>query len=114
MHSVWHETKPGNCPSWTACFKHIENIHCFLDPKDSEEALVDPKAHWYSLEESKARKRGIETRYQEQSTWDKYVEEFGRRNTETKRCIDNLVRLYVVENLPLHMGTRAGFVKFMR
>ena len=42
------------------------------------------------------------------------MEEFGHRSAETKRCVVNLACLCVVENLPLHMGTRAGFVKFMR
>ena len=85
-----------------------------VDEKDLEEALVDPKAHWDSLEESKARKRGIETRYQGQSTLDDCVEEFGRWSVETKRCMANLARLCAVENLPLHMDTHVGFVKFMR
>ena len=106
--------KPGNCPPWTGCIKHMENIHYLLDWKDLEEALADPKAHWDSLEESKARKRGIKTRYQGQSTLDDCVEEFAHRSAETKRCIANLACLCDVENLPLHMGTRAGFVKFMR
>ena len=50
------KTKPGTCPSWTGCIKHVENIHYLLDRKDLEEALADPKAHWDNLEESKARK----------------------------------------------------------
>ena len=37
--------KPGNCPSWTGCIKHVENIHYLLNRQDLEEALVDPKAH---------------------------------------------------------------------
>ena len=24
-------TKPGNCPSWIGCIKHVENIHYLLD-----------------------------------------------------------------------------------
>ena len=79
-----------------------------------EEALVDTKAHWDYLEKSKARKRWIETWYQGQSTLDDCVEEFGHRSVETKRYVANLTSLCVVENLPLHMGTRAGFMKFMR
>ena len=78
----------------------MENIHYLLDQKDLEEALAGPKAHWDSLEESKARKRGIETQYQGESTLDDCVEEFGRRSVETKRCVANLARLCVVENLP--------------
>ena len=42
------------------------------------------------------------------------MEEFGHRSAETKRCVANLVRMCVVENLPLHMGTHTEFVKFMR
>ena len=79
------ETKPGNCPSWSRCIRHMETIHYFLGPKDWEEALANPKAHWGCLEESKARKRGIETRFQGQSTLDDCVEEFGHRSVETKR-----------------------------
>ena len=108
------KTRPGNCSSWTGCVKDVENIHYLLDQKDLEEALVDPKAHWHSLEDRKARKRGIETWYQGQSTLDKCVEEFGGRSAETKRCVANLVRLCIFENLPLHMGTRVRFVKFIR
>ena len=40
------------CPLWSRCIKYMESIHYLLDPKDVEEALVDPKAHWDSLEES--------------------------------------------------------------
>ena len=27
------KTKPGNCPSWTGCIKHVDNIHCLAGPK---------------------------------------------------------------------------------
>ena len=108
------KTKPSNYPSWTGCIKNVENIHYLLDQKDLEETLADSKAHWDYLEESKARKCGIETPYQRQSTLDDCVEEFGHRSAETKRCIANLLRLCVVENLTLHIGTHPGFVKFMR
>ena len=108
------KTKPRNCSSWTGCIKHMENIHYLLDRKDLEAAPADPKAHWDSLEESKVGKRGIETRYQRQSTVDDCVEEFGNRSAETRRCVANLAHLCAVENLHSHMGTRAGFVKFMR
>ena len=108
------KTKPGNCPLWTECIKHVENIHYLLDQKDLEEVLADPKARWDILEESKARKRGIETRYHGQSTLDDSVEEFGHRSSETERCIANLARLCAVENLPLHMATHVRFVKLMR
>ena len=70
--------KAGNCLSWSGCIKHVENIHCLLDPKDLEEALPNLKVHWNSLEESKARKCTIETRFQGQSTLDDCIEEFGR------------------------------------
>ena len=76
----------------------MENIHYLLDPKDLEEALADRKAHWDNLEESKARKRGIETRYQGQSTLDECMEEFGRGRAETKRCMANLASLCASEN----------------
>ena len=92
----------------------MEDIHYLLNQKDLEEALVEPKAHWDCLEESKAKKRGIETRYQGQSTLDDSAQGLGHRSAKTKRCVANLVRLCAVENLPSHMGTRAGFVKFMR
>ena len=108
------KTKPDNCPSWARCIKHVECIHYSLDKKDLEEVLIDPKAHWDSLEESKARKHGMETWYQGQSTLDDCVEEFWHRSAETKRCMANLKCLCVVEDLPLHMSAHAGFVKFMR
>ena len=81
------KTKPYNCASWSGCVKHAQNIHYLEDPNDVEEVLADPKAHWDSLEESKARKHAIETRYQGQSRLDKCVEEFGCRSTEMKRCV---------------------------
>ena len=56
----------------------------------------------------------ITTGYQGQSTLHDCVEEFGHRSAETKWCVANLACLCAVENLPLHMGTRTGFVKFMR
>ena len=62
------KTKPSNCPLWFGCVKHMENIHYFLNPKDLEEVLIDSKAYWDSLEESKVRKRGLEIQYQGQST----------------------------------------------
>ena len=76
----------------------MENIHCLLEPKDLEEDLVDPKAHWDILEECKVRERRIETWYQRQSTLDGCVEEFGRRSAETKGCMTNLVKLCAAEN----------------
>ena len=64
----------------------MENVHCSLDPKDLEKALIDPKDHWDILEERKVRERRIETWYQRQSTLDGCVEEFRRRSAETKGC----------------------------
>ena len=93
--------------------QHVEDIYYLLHPEDLEEALASPKVHWDNLEESKARKHGLETLYQGQSTLDEYMEEFGGRNAKTKRCMANLVCLCVVENLPLLMGTRVGLVKLM-
>ena len=63
------KTKPGNCPSWTGCVKHVENIHYLLDSKDLEEDLADPRAHWDSLEESKARKRGLRPGIKGKARW---------------------------------------------
>ena len=77
-------------------------------------ALANPKAHWDSWEESKGRKHSIKTQYQGQSTLDECAEEFGHRSAKTKRCMANLVELYAIEDLPLHMGTCTRFVKFMR
>ena len=45
---------------------------------------------------------------------DDCVEEFGHRSVETRRRVANLARLCAFQNLPLHMGTHAGFVKFAR
>ena len=38
--------------------EHVENVHYLHDPKDVEEALTNPKAHWDNLEDRKARLRG--------------------------------------------------------
>ena len=94
--------------------KHVENRHCLHTPEEIDEALADPKAHWDNLEDKKAREWGVETRHQGQSTLDECVPEYGRGSAERKRCVANLTRLCAVENLPLHIGSRPGFLKFMR
>ena len=76
------------------------------DLKDLEEALTNPKAYWYDLEDKKVRLHGVETQLQGQSTLDECVEEYGCGSAKRKCC--------VVENLPLHIGSRIGFVKFVR
>ena len=78
LQSIWCEkTKPGNCPSCTGCVKHVEDIHYSLDP--------NTKAHWDNLEESKASKCRLETRYQGESMLDECVEEFRCRGAKTKK-----------------------------
>ena len=52
------KTKISNCGSWYGCVKHVENVHYLHDPKNVEEALANPKAHWDDLEDRKARLRG--------------------------------------------------------
>ena len=108
------KTKISNCASWSGCVKHVENVHYLHDPKDMEEALANPKAHWDDLEDRKARLRGVDTWLQGQSTFDECVEEYGRGSAERKCCVANLARLCAVENLPLHISTWPRFVKFMR
>ena len=108
------KTKISNCALWCGCVKHVENMHYLHDAKDVEEALAHRKAHWDDLEDGKARLWGVDTQLQGQSTLDKCVEEYGRGSAKRKRCVMNLARLCVVENLPLHFGTLLGFVKFMR
>ena len=74
----------GNCPSWSRCIKHVEIIHNLLDLNILEEALTHPKAHFDSLEERKARKCAIETRFQGQGTFNVFVGEFRRGSLEKK------------------------------
>ena len=112
--SIWCEDKISNFASWSGCVKHVENVHYLHDPKHVEEALANPKAHWDHLGDKKAMLRGVDTRLQGQSTLDENVEEYGRGSAKRKRCVANLARLCAVENLPLHIGTRLGFVMFMR
>ena len=107
------KTKITHCPSWTRCVKHVENTHCLHTPGEIDEAVTDPKAHWDNLEDKKARERGVETRRQGQSTLDECMPEYGRGSGERKCCMANLARLCAVENLPLHIGSRLGFLKFM-
>ena len=83
-------------------------------PEEIDEAVANPKAHWDNLEDRKARLRGVESWLQGQSTLDECVEEYGRGSAEKTRCVASLARLCTVENLPLHISTRVGFVKFMR
>ena len=42
-------SKISNCISWSGCVKHVENVHYLHDPKDVEESLANPKAHWDDL-----------------------------------------------------------------
>ena len=49
------KSKIYNYALWFGCMKHIENVHYLHDPKDAEEALTNPKAHWDDLEDRKAR-----------------------------------------------------------
>ena len=44
--------------------KYVENMHYLHNPKDVEEALAHPKAHWDNLEDRKARLQGVDTRLQ--------------------------------------------------
>ena len=108
------KTKTTHCPSWTGCVKHVENRHCLHTPEEIDEAIADPKVHWDNLEDKKARERGVETRRQGQSTLDECVPEYGCGSAERKHCVANLTRLCTVENLPLHIGSRPGFLNFMR
>ena len=84
------------------------------NPNDVEGALANPKAHWDDLEDRKARLHGVGTQLQGQSTLDECMEEYRRGSAKMTRCVASLARLCTVENLPLHIGTRHGFVKFMR
>ena len=108
------KSKISNCASLFGRVKHAENMHYLHDLKDVEEALAKPKAHWPDLEDRKARLWGLDTRLQGQSTLDECMEKYKRGSAKRKRCIANLARLCVVENLPLHIGIRTGFVNFMR
>ena len=94
--------------------KHVENTDCLHTPEEINEAVSNPKAHWDNLEDMKARERGVETRHQWQSTLDECVPEYWRGSAERKRCMVNIKRLCAVENLPLHISTRPGVLKFMR
>ena len=84
------KTKISNCASWSGCMKHVENVHYLHDPKDVEEALTNPKAHWDDLDHRKARLRGVDTRLQGQSTLDDCMEEYGHGSAERKCCMANL------------------------
>ena len=68
----------------------MENVHYLQDPKDVEEALANPKAHWDDLEDRKARLHGVLTLLQGQPTLNECVEEYGRGSAKRKRCIANL------------------------
>ena len=67
----------ANCALWSRCVKHVENMHYLHDPKDVEEALANPKAHWDNLEDRKARLWGVDTRLQGWSTLNECVGEYG-------------------------------------
>ena len=108
------KTKFTHCPSWTGCVKHVENMHCLHTPKEIDEAIASPKAHWDNLEDKKARERGVQTQHQGQSTWNECVLEYWRGSAERKRRVANLAQLCVVENLPLHIFIRPSFLMFMR
>ena len=108
------KTKITHCPSWTGCVKHVENTHCLHNSEEIDEAIANSKAYWGNLEDKKAREHGVDTRHQGQSTLDECMLEYWRGSAERKLCMVNLARLCTVENLPLHIGTRPGFLNFMR
>ena len=108
------KTEISNCALWSRWVKHLEDVHYLQDPKDVEEAITNPKAHWDDLEDRKARLQRVDTRLQGQSSLDECMEEYGRGSVERKCFLANLERLCTVENLPLHISTQLGFLKFMR
>ena len=81
------KSKISNCALWSGCVKHVENVHYLHNPKDVEEALINPKAHWDDLEDRKARLPGVDTWLQGQSTLDEYVEEYRRGSAKRKHCV---------------------------
>ena len=108
------KTKITNCPLWIGCVKHVQNMHFLRTPREIDEAVANPKAPWDNLKDRKARLGGVESRLQGQSTLDECAEEYRHGSAERKRCVVNLGQLCAVENLPLDIGTRVGFVKYMR
>ena len=114
IQSVWCEDKISNCPWWPRCVQHVQNLHYLHDPKDFDEAVASRKAHCDNLKDRKARLRRVEIRFQGQSTLDEYMEEYGHGSAEKKHCMANVARLCAVEDLPFHIGTKPGFMKFMR
>ena len=108
------KTKITNCPSWTRYVNHVQNTHFLHILEEIDEAVTNPKAHWDNLEDSKVRLHGVESRLQGQRTLDECMEEYRRGSAKRKCCMVNLTRLCAVENLTLHIGTKARFVKFMR
>ena len=53
------KTKIANCPSYTRCVKHVQNMHLLHTLEEIDEAVAGPKAHWDNLEDRKARLRGV-------------------------------------------------------
>ena len=56
----------------------------------------------------------METRLQGQCMVDECMKKYGCGSAESKHCMANLAWLCVVENLPLHISTQPGFVRFIR
>ena len=64
LQSIWYETKTSDCPSWSGLMKHVEDVYYLHNKKILRNTVANPKAHWDNLEERKARKHAIETKFQ--------------------------------------------------
>ena len=72
----------------------------FKPPKGQQGAGSAREKDWDNIEESNARKHGLETQYQGQSTLDECMEEFGCRSAKTRGAWQNwcacaLLRIYL-------------------
>ena len=76
----------------------MENVHYLYNPKDVEEALANPKAHWNDLEDRRRDCVGWTPSYKSRAHWTS-----GWKNicgsAKRKRCVVNMARLCAVVNL---------------
>ena len=84
------KTKISHCASWLGCVKHVQNLHYLHDPKDLEENVTNPKAHWDDFEHRKARLRGVETQLQGRSTLDECMGKYEHGSVERKHYVAKL------------------------
>ena len=86
--------------SWSGAMRHLRDVHKI----GNEEGLAANLREHQSLGVAGVPRRGIE----------RYMGISRPGTNDWQHCVDALAKLVAVDNLPLHVGHRVAFVKFLR